>query len=72
MTKKAQKGMKMKTTEINFSKEDTTKDQKTMNAEAAISVRSLRPQKSMVRVKSLRPKRLVAARRVSIHPLERK
>ncbi len=51
----------MKTTRIDFSKESSQeKDSvKTMNDNATNNLRSLRPQKSMMRVKSLKPKRLI-------------
>ena len=70
MTKKNTQGMTMKTAEINFSKEDSSKQKKTITADAVTSLRSIRPPKSMVRVKSLRPKKVGGARRVIINTLE--
>ena len=57
----------MKTTGIDFSNENqTNKDKPKMLPEAKSPLRSVRPQKSMVRVKSLRPKRMSLSRRVAV------
>lgn len=67
--------MIMKTTDINVLKDDLSKNKKSMKStDSKLSaLTSLRPQKSMMRVKSLRPKRLVAqTRKVNIRPTQTK
>ena len=63
----------MKTTDINVSKEELSENKKSLKTiDSSISgLNSLRPQKSMMRVKSLRPKRLISkSRKVSIRPTQ--
>lgn len=54
----------MKTKETNFSKENQTENSK-MLPETKIVPRSVRPIKSMMRVKSLKPKRMTIAMKVT-------
>ena len=54
----------METKENNFSKESQTENSKIL-PETKIIPRSVRPVKSMVRVKSLKPKRMGIAKKVA-------
>ena len=61
---KLSKRLTMETKETNFSKENQTENSK-LFPETRIVPRSVRPSKSMMRVKSLKPKRISIARKVT-------
>lgn len=56
----------MKTTDIIETKQDTQRSKKLKPSDLAGPVKSLRPQKSMMRIKSLKPKRLQTTSRVKV------
>lgn len=56
----------MKTTRIDFSKENSQKSQTSLPGETVQPLKSVRPNKSMVRVKSLKPNRMNLAGKVAI------
>jgi hypothetical protein len=60
------RGIIMKTTKIDFSKENSQQNDTSLPGDTVQPLKSIRPNKSMVRVKSLKPNRMNLAGKVAI------